>query len=122
MTTAKPSAATTQQPKQEARFRLPEPPKRELDEMTSYDHLYKPGNAYLLIEHFGNPETTLVEADRWIVASPEFNKARGTPARPAHRVRRQCSRLPGQQRLHRLGSGQAAGLRAGSGVREHGGG
>ena len=76
MTTAKPSAATTQQPKQEARFRLPEPPKRELDEMTSYDHLYKPGNAYLLTEHFGNPETTLVEADRWIVPSPEFNKAR----------------------------------------------
>ena len=76
MTTAKPSATTTQQPKQEVRFRLPEPPKRELDEMTSYDHLYKPGNAYLLIEHFGNPETTLVEADRWIVPSPEFNKAR----------------------------------------------
>ena len=44
--------------------------------MTSYDHLHKPGNAYLLIEHFGNPETTLVEADRWIVPSPEFNKAR----------------------------------------------
>ncbi len=76
MTTAKPSATTTQQPKQEVRFRLPEPPKRELDEMTSYDHLYKPGNAYLLIEHFGNPEATLVEADRWIVPSPEFNKAR----------------------------------------------
>ena len=76
MTTAKPSATTTQQPKQEVRFRLPEPPKRELDEMTSYDHLHKPGNAYLLIEHFGRPETTLVEADRWIVPSPEFNKAR----------------------------------------------
>ena len=76
MTTAKPSATTTQQPGQGARFRLPEPPKREPDEMTIYDHLYKPGNAYLLIEHFGNPETTLVEADRWIVASPEFNKAR----------------------------------------------
>ena len=76
MTTAKPSAATTQQPKQEARFRLPDPPKRELDEMTSYDHLHKPGNAYLLTEHFGNPETTLVEADRWIVPRPEFNKAR----------------------------------------------
>ena len=76
MTTVKPSATTTQQPWQGARFRLPEPPKREPDELTSYDHLYKPGNAYLLIEHFGNPETTLVEADRWIVASPEFNKAR----------------------------------------------
>ena len=75
MTTAKPSAASTQQPGQEARFRLPEPPKRELDEMTSYDHLYKPGNARYLAVHFGNPDTTLVEADRWIVPSPEFNKA-----------------------------------------------
>ena len=76
MTTAKPSATTTQQPTQEVRFRLPEPPKRELDEMTSYDHLYKPGNAHYLALHFGNPKTTLVEADRWIVPSPEFNKAR----------------------------------------------
>ena len=76
MTTAKPSATTARQPRQEARFRLPEPPKREPDEMTIYDHLHKPGNAYLLIEHLGNPETTLVEADRWIVPSPEFNKAR----------------------------------------------
>ncbi len=76
MTTAKPSATSTQQPGQEARFRLPEPPKREPDEMTSYDHLYKPGNARYLAVHFGNPDTTLVEADRWIVPSPEFNKAR----------------------------------------------
>ena len=76
MTTVKPSATTTQQPGQGARFRLPDPPRREPDELTSYDHLHKPGNAYLLTEHFGNPETTLVEADRWIVPSPEFNKAR----------------------------------------------
>ena len=76
MTTAKPSATTARQPTQEVRFRLPEPPKREPDEMTSYDHLHKLGNAYLLIEHFGKPDTTLVEADRWIVPSPEFNKAR----------------------------------------------
>ena len=76
MTTAKPSATTTQQPGQEVRFRLPEPPKREPDEMTSYDHLHKPGNAHYLALHFGTPDTTLVEADRWIVPSPEFNKAR----------------------------------------------
>ena len=44
MTTAKPSATTARQPGQEARFRLPDPPKREPDEMTSYDHLHKPGN------------------------------------------------------------------------------
>ena len=76
MTTAKPSATTTQQPGQEVRFRLPDPPKREPDEMTSYDHLHKLGNAHYLALHFGRPDTTLVEADRWIVPSPEFNKAR----------------------------------------------
>ena len=58
------------------RFRLPDPPKREPDEMTSYDHLHKLGNAHYLAVHLGNPDTTLVEADRWIVPSPEFNKAR----------------------------------------------
>ena len=58
------------------RFRLPDPPKRELDEMTAFDHVYQHGiNRYLAL-HFGNPETTLVVADRWIVARPEFNKAR----------------------------------------------
>ena len=50
MTTAKPSATTTQQPTQEVRFRLPDPPKREPDEMTSYDHLHKPGNAHYLAD------------------------------------------------------------------------
>ena len=76
MTTAKPSATTTQQPGQEVRFRLPDPPKREPDEMTSYDHLHKLGNAHYLAVHLGNPDITLVEADRWIVPSPEFNRAR----------------------------------------------
>ena len=72
MTTAKP--ATTTAP---GRFRLPDPPEREPDEeMTSFKHLAKAGNAYLLVEHLGNPETTLIEADRWIVPDPSFNKAR----------------------------------------------
>ena len=76
MTTAKPTIPTTLKPKQEARFRLPEPPKREPDEMTSYDHLHKHGIPRYLAVHFGNPDTTLVEADRWIVPSPEYNKSR----------------------------------------------
>ncbi len=76
MTTAKPSIPTTQKPKQGARFRLPEPPKREPDEMTSYDHLHKHGIPRYLAVHFGNPDTTLVEADRWIVPSPGYNKSR----------------------------------------------
>ena len=29
-----------------------------------------------MVLHLGNPDTTLVEADRWIVARPESNKAR----------------------------------------------
>ena len=38
--------------------------------MTSYDHLHKHGTPRYLAVHFGNPETTLVEADRWIVPRP----------------------------------------------------
>ena len=60
--------------------RLPDPPKREPDEMTAYDHLHRMGNAYHLAMYFGNPETTLVEADRWMVATPESNRA--TARRP----------------------------------------
>ncbi len=56
-------------------FRLPDPPEREADEATQFDQLSKTGNAHYLIRHFGNSETTLVEADRWIVASPSTDLA-----------------------------------------------
>lgn len=58
------------------RFRLPDPPEREPDEVTAFDQIYDHGiNRYLAL-HFGNLDTTLVTADRWMVASEEFNKAR----------------------------------------------
>ena len=57
-------------------FRLPDPPPREPDEMTAYDHVYKHGSNRYLALHFGNPETTLVEYDRWIVATPQDNRSR----------------------------------------------
>lgn len=58
------------------RFRLPDPPEREPDEVTAFDQIYDHGiNRYLAL-HFGNHDTTLVTADRWMVASEEFNKAR----------------------------------------------
>jgi len=44
--------------------------------MTQYDHLFKTGNSYHLAQHFGHPESTLVEADRWILPDHSFNKAR----------------------------------------------
>ena len=62
--------------KVQGRFRLPDPPRRESDEMTQYDHLFKNGNSRYLALHLGNPETTLVEADRWIVPDASFNKSR----------------------------------------------
>ena len=62
--------------KVQGHFRLPDPPRRESDEMTQYDHLFKNGNSRYLALHLGNPETTLVEADRWIVPDASFNKSR----------------------------------------------
>ena len=71
------SHATTAQPEPAERFRLSDPPEREPDEdVANFKHLAKAGNAYLLAEYLGNPETTLIEADRWIVPDQHFNKAR----------------------------------------------
>ena len=72
MTTANTSSETR---KARQPFRLPDPPQREPDEMTQYDTLFKQGNSHALAVHLGNPDTTLIEADRWIVARPEDNKA-----------------------------------------------
>ena len=58
------------------RFRLPDPPQRQPDEMTQYDQLFKTGNSHHLARHLGNPETTLVEADRWMIAHPGVDRTR----------------------------------------------
>ena len=58
------------------RFRLPDPPPREIDEVTAFDHIYEIGDLGNLALHFGNSDSTLVTADRWIVASPEQDKSR----------------------------------------------
>ena len=73
MTTADAKAAAT---RTRPRFRLPDPPERELDEVTALDQVYNRGMSDYLAHHLGNRGTTLITADRWIVASPEDNKAR----------------------------------------------
>ena len=65
--TPKPATRTTLTP---GRFRLPDIPQREPDEVTQFNQLTKTGHAHHLIQHLGNPETTLVTADRWIIAEP----------------------------------------------------
>ena len=58
------------------RSRLPDPPERELDEVTALDQIYHRGMSDYLAHHLGNRDTTLITADRWIVASPGDNRAR----------------------------------------------
>ena len=45
---------------------IPDPPKPKLEDMTSSDHLSATGNMYHLIQHFGNPETTIVRGERYL--------------------------------------------------------
>ena len=58
------------------RFRLPDIPQREPDEVSQYDSLFKRGNSHSLAVHLGNSDATLVEADRWIVPDGSFDKRR----------------------------------------------
>ena len=69
MTTADTFASAASAPAP-GRFRLPDIPERHPDEMSQFDHLFKHGNSHHLAIHLGNPETTLVEADRWIIIEP----------------------------------------------------
>ena len=50
---------------------LPDAPLRKPEDMTSYSHLSKTGNAHHLLRHFGSPETTIVEAERRLWPAPD---------------------------------------------------
>ena len=75
MTTAN-TNTSSKAPRTPGRFRLPDIPDREPDEVTQYDQLFKDGRSRDLAFHLGNPETTLVEADRWIAPDTAFDKRR----------------------------------------------
>ena len=73
------TAAKSPQPR--GQFRLPDPPERQPDEkMTTATQLHEPGNTHHLARHFGNPETTLVIAERYITMLPELMPG-GSPRR-----------------------------------------
>ena len=56
--------------KHHQRFVLPDPPEREPEDMTSFDHLTLNGSAHHLVQRLGNPETTLVAGERYITREP----------------------------------------------------
>ena len=49
---------------------LPDTPEREPDDMTSVQHLGENGNLHHLAQYLGNPGTTIVSGERYIVPEP----------------------------------------------------
>ena len=72
MTTADIHSKTPRAP---GRFRLPDPPERPDDKMTSFKQLADTGNAHHLAQHLGNPDTTLVTGERYLVVQPTRSMA-----------------------------------------------
>ena len=52
---------------------LPDPPEREPEDMTSFQHLAKNGNLHHLAQYLDNPDTTIVSAERFIVPGAARN-------------------------------------------------
>ena len=63
MTTAKPVTTTVPE-----RFRLPDVPEREPDDMTSAEDLSETGLHHHLKQFLGSPETTIVSGEKYITA------------------------------------------------------
>ena len=61
---------TTKTPKSASLYQLPDPPEHPPDKMTAFNHLAATGSVYLLIQHLGKPETTLVGGDHYMSPVP----------------------------------------------------
>ena len=74
---------------------LPDPPEREPDDMTSVQHLGENGNLHHLLQYLGNPETTIVSGERYIVPVRErrpTSESRPTCSSHSTRTRRYTGR------------------------------
>ena len=54
-------------------FRLPDIPEKHPDDMTSFQHLAATGNVGSIAQYLGNPDTTIVSGERYIVPGPAYN-------------------------------------------------
>ena len=52
--------------KARGRFRLPDPPEREPDDMTSAEHLSETGLHHHLKQSLGNPDSTIVSGEKYV--------------------------------------------------------
>ena len=69
MTTAD-TTGRVKTPKAGNYFRFPDPPEREPDDMTSFNQLTPNGSVHHLIQHLGNPDTTLVAGEHYLAVVP----------------------------------------------------
>lgn len=69
MTTTRPASAPEPPAK---RFRLPDIPERHPDDMTSVDNLHRHGAIPNIAQYLGNPDTTIVSAEHYIVPGPAY--------------------------------------------------
>ena len=65
MTTAD-TTGRVKTPQAGSHFRLPDPPERDPDDMTSAKHLAETGNMHHLKIHLGNPATTIVKSELYL--------------------------------------------------------
>ena len=72
MTTAD-TTGRVKTPKAGEYFRFPDPPEREPDDMTSFNQLTPNGSVHHLIQHLGNPDTTLVAGEHYLAVAPASN-------------------------------------------------
>ncbi len=70
MTTANTVART---PPSQGLYEFPDPPQRKPDAMTSFNHLNVTGSAHHLLQHLGNPDTTLVAGEHYVSPEPTRN-------------------------------------------------
>ena len=66
MTTAKSQSASPATTAGPAFVRIPDPPERHPDDMTSFIHLSKTGSVAYLTDHFGNPDTTVIGGELYL--------------------------------------------------------
>ena len=62
------SDAAARLAKRKGRFRLPDPPERQPDDLTSAEHLSETGLHHHLKQFLGNPETTIVSGEKYVTA------------------------------------------------------
>ena len=62
-------------PPQPGGYRLPDPPERHPDDMTSSRRLSATGNQHHLAQHLGSPDTTIVAGERYVVVRPARSMA-----------------------------------------------